>query len=234
MSRSISIIINLLKMVTPILLAFGLVITFCLKIDRLKNIILPFYPRYELAEVGIKTLEDIRYPLTQPTKKPEVTKVGVLDITHQSWGVILDFLQSEIAFRKSNRNEPAQKQPTTNDNSSETSNETSSVAPQQVNWDRLKTIISKHRNVVKAGEKPLLPPYQLFAVIPNSSGPTPTQYEFLDFKEFRLDMKEMLVNELESYAILLSLIALFIEIFVLFFANKLLRFFSDSSHTATS
>jgi len=51
---------------------------------------------------GLKTLQDIKYPYVIVNQKFDI---GILSIDQPSWQVMLDFLQSDIAFRKSDRGE---------------------------------------------------------------------------------------------------------------------------------
>ena len=57
---------------------------------------------YLLAMDGLKTLQDIKYPYVIVNQKFDI---GILSIDQPSWQVMLDFLQSDIAFRKSDRGE---------------------------------------------------------------------------------------------------------------------------------
>lgn len=196
-------LVSLLRVIAPLMVVGGLLLMLCLKSDRFKNFVFPVYPRYKLAHAGITTLEDFRYTVKEAEGKE--TKVGVLDIDHDSWEVMLDFLQSEIAFRKSERNEPSAIEFISPDESSEAFKKDTSKSSLPINWNRIKTILAVRVGVIKAGSKPLSAPYRLVVIWPPPT--TRRVYEFLSFQEFRLDMNKMLVNELEYYAILASLAA---------------------------
>ena len=64
------------------------------------------------------------------------------------------------------------------------------------------------RNVFKVGNKPLTEPYRVFTTVPPSTTIKSRRiYDFLSFEEFNLDMKKMLVGELEFYSIILAIVA---------------------------
>lgn len=56
-----------------------------------------------------------------------------------------------------------------------------------------------------AGTKPLVAPYRLVVIWPPPT--TRRVYEFLSFQEFKLDIKKVLVEKIEYFATLMSIIA---------------------------
>jgi hypothetical protein len=67
--------------------------------------LLSICPRYQFAMDAWNRLQDMEYPV--PSDSPtHFTNIGVLPIDAPSWAVLLDFVQSETAIRKSERNQP--------------------------------------------------------------------------------------------------------------------------------
>jgi len=184
-------------------MTFGICLSLFPKNERLKNYYLPFYPRYNLAEAARRKLSDLRYKITD--EKGQEVKVAVLEIDDDSWEVMFDFLQSEIALRKSDRTKPGSIGVMLPGQSPKASKEDTSKTSVPINWDHVKTIFAVRLNVARIGPKPIFPPYRLTVTW---RGLTSVDvYKFLSFKEFRLDMNEMLAKELEYYGLLLTLCA---------------------------
>jgi len=202
--RILKIIVNFLMIISIIAIGVGLVLMLCLKNDHFKEFILPFYPIYDLSQNGIKTLENMRY--SAPSSKGKEVPVGVLDINNESWDVMLEFVQSEIAFLKSERNKPMN----IDIDSSDTSIKPSEKDPQQtdfpINWDRIKTISSARIGAMMVGDRPLTAPYRLFVIGPDKTSTKSQVYEFYSFEEFRLDMNKMIINKIEYLSTLMSII----------------------------
>ena len=210
--RSLRIILYFFITISSIAVGAGLLITLCLKSDNLKSSILPFHPDYTLGQSGIDILENMQF--SQEIDTGKVIHVGVLDIDSDSWPIMIDFLQSEIAFLKSERNNPN----SIDSNLSSASQESSEPDKQKplvpINWDRIKTVYSTRVGVMKAGEKPITPPYRLFVSWPKRTNRG--VYDFYSFKEFRSDMDKMLANKVEYFAILISIIGFFTGLFSAF------------------
>jgi hypothetical protein len=174
---------------------------------RLAGYILPLYPPYESAQEAVKILEDRKYSV--PKDGGATISVGVLEIDHPSWPVMLDFLQSEIAIRKSERNEPEPpmfKPPA----SAEAPEPPKPIELPPIDFRRIKIIFSMEVPTIKAGSKPLSPPYKLVVLFP----PTAARrvYEFLSFHEFWLNIRQMLVLEVRFASILVSGCSLLISV----------------------
>jgi len=189
--------------VLPIIAAFftvaGLLLNASTYELRLTQHALPLYPRYQLAQEALAVLEDRRYPAAGEDGKEIM--IGVLDIDHPSWTVLRDFLESEIAIRKSERSEPgpAMFTPPTLQGASE---HPSPIALPSIDFDRIKTIVAAEVATVRVGPKPLTPPYRLIVLWPHAV--SRRVYEFLSFQEFRLDLRQMLILELRFVSIVAS------------------------------
>ncbi len=120
--------INGLTILTYILTLIGLLLAAGLKKDSISSKILPHYSRYNLAIKAIKIFEDEPQAMKrgdEPIKGANTGKIimaTVLDIDHPSWPVMLDFMKSDIAFRKSDRNEPTEENLSTSGQLSDNSN----------------------------------------------------------------------------------------------------------------
>lgn len=186
---------------------FGLVLGAGIKNDRIADVALSLYPRYELAVRGFEILQDAKYPL--PMSEGGASRnVGVLEITHPSWSVLLDFLKSEVAVRKSERNEPLPVASLAEKDGKAAAPKDSPPPP--INFDRVKTIIALRMDVISAGSKPLAPPFSLNVLWPVPVGRR--VYEFLSFEEFRLDLRATMLAEVESVALWIAVIAFLAEL----------------------
>jgi hypothetical protein len=211
--------LSFLSIVAAFLTGLGLIVAAAMTNDNLATKLLPFYPRYSLAMQGFAILQDIKYPALSgkdSNGKPQFTNIAVLSVDDPAWAVMLDFIRSETAIRKSERNQPAP--PTTQIQSPAPANppvETppqppaqSSMTPQMlppIDFQRIKTIASFRADVMTAGSKPLVPPYNLVVLWPPPI--TRTVYEFLSFEEFRLDLRRMMLDEIQGLALWASVIA---------------------------
>lgn len=199
--------LTILIVMASILTICSLLLAMELKTEGASSWILAHYSRYNLAMAGIKTLETNPQPymtVNGPLKNEQgdVIKGTVLGIDDPSWNVMFDFMRSEIAFRKSDRNYQF-------DDKQNNPNKKSSNVPDrnknEINWDRIKTIFVLYlTNVAKVGNKPLAAPYRAIVFWPGLKGHS--VYNFLSFEEFRLDVKKMLSDELEYYSYMLALI----------------------------
>lgn len=183
----------------------GLVLSAALKDTKLTDGILPYYPRYNLARAAVQILEDLKYPTSlRPGEEDKGEKIAVLDIDHPAWPVMLDFLKSEIAIRKSERSEPSQPTPSGTSSSGQAAQNLPSLP--EINFDRVKTIFTVRGPVISAGTKPLTPPFSLVVIWPPPHGRR--VYEFATFQEFGFDLRHMIVGEVESFALWLAVVAL--------------------------
>lgn len=184
----------------------GLITSALLKTDGAADKLLAWNPRYSLAERGLHTLETFKYPLQ--TAPNAIEQVGVLAITDPSWDVIRDFMKSETAIRKSERNLPSYSP----EAPVGTPPDTKPMAPPQhsteINFDRVKTVIALRVDLARAGDQPLAPPYRLIVVTPPwRPGDFRTPYEFLSFAEFRLDLRHMILDEMEEWTLWLAVVS---------------------------
>lgn len=205
-----------------------------IKTNSLSDRFLLYYPRYQLALAGFETLRKLNQPTLDAGKE---IQVGVLSITDASWPILVQFLQSETATRKSGRGDPSFNQwvPPSPPAPTSTSSPSSStaVAPKSgvapatspplapsppqgpinipgVDYARIKTIVCVKLDVLMAGNKPLVPPYHLVVF-----WPVPIArhvYEFLSFDEFLADLKKVMLDEIEAASLWLSVVALAITI----------------------
>jgi hypothetical protein len=227
--------LRILTATTLTLTVLGALVAVGLRNDNVASQLLSIYPRYFLAMEGFTVFQKMedRILQTDPQSGKETfTNIGVISIDEPQWPVFWDFIQSETAIRKSERNEPippeplGSAQPTTSrlttPPSSSSQGETvpdgsgapkaavtpapQSVAQNQIspaafpiNFQRIKTILSVKSPVISAGTKPLTPPYTLLVLWPGNS---PRRvYEFLSLEEFRLDLRRMMLNEIEEYTL---------------------------------
>jgi hypothetical protein len=211
--------LTVLSVFAALLTGLGLITAAAVRNDNLAAKILPFYPRYLLAMDGFHTLQDMKYPAQNgkdANGNPQFINVAVLSIDDPPWSVMLDFIQSETAVRKSERNEPAPQQSPLQSSAPaaapvETPSQPSSQpqAPPQalptINFGRIKTITAFRNDVMSAGPKPLVPPYNLVVLWP----PTIPRrvYEFLSFEEFRLDLRRMILDEIQESVLWMSVVA---------------------------
>lgn len=175
--------------------------------SRMAEYILPLYPPYQVAQQGLKALEDRKHT-AQGAGGVDIS-VGVLDIDHPAWTVILDFVQSEIAIRKSERNEPgpAMFTPKAPPGASEAPKP---IKLPEIDFQRIKTITSVELpSSIKAGTKSLVPPYRLVVFFPHAVARR--VYEFLSFREFWLDLRQMLVTEVRFISILVAACSLLLS-----------------------
>ncbi len=211
-------IIKTLTVLATVIILFGLMLAACLKIESVSSIILPLYPRYNLALEGIKILQADPQPIKRENEiyiNPKTNKpimVTILGIDNPSWSVILDFIKSEIAFRKSDRNQPVEEILNIEDQSDDNQNVTHKSKLSEINYNRIKTIfVVRVRDVMKVGGKPLTEPYRALIFEP-SQKKLRRVYDFLSFEEFKFDIKKMLVGELELYSYVLAIIAVLCNI----------------------
>jgi hypothetical protein len=206
--------------------SIGLIMAAALKTNSLSDILLSYNPRYSRAMDGFRTLQDLKYPLQIGTNP---FQVSILSVDEPAWGVLLNFVRSETAIRKSERNEPSNlpslPSPTSTPSSPPATGSTSpppapppatETTPAQINFDRIKTIIGLQRPVATAGPKPLIPPYILGVFWQNSPGQQydlHSVYEFLSFEEFRLDLKHMILDEMEGWSLWIAFIAFLVGLF---------------------
>ena len=210
-----------LTILTYVLTLCGLLLTAGLKLDSVSSKILPYYPRYKLAMKAIEIFADDPQPLMKDGeifngKDGKPIYITVLGIDHPSWPVILDFMKSEIAIRKSDINDPVKEKVNVVEIPQDNQSATDEVILSKINYDRIKTIfVIRVHNVIKAGNKPITEPYRVFTMVPPSTiAKFRRIYDFLSFEEFKLDIKKMLVGELEFYSIILAIVAVLGAIFL--------------------
>jgi len=211
-------IVKILPVLTTAIILLGLLLAACLKIEWIASRTLSLYPRYSLALECIKVFESNPQVIK---KENEIVPIEgtdqeimatVLGIDHPSWPVMLDFIKSEIAFRKSDRNQTIEEAVSIDGKLDDNENATKKKTLIKINYDRIKTIVViRVRNVPTIGGKPMTAPYR--AVVKNpSQKELRIVYEFLSFEEFKLDLKKMLVGELEFYSIVFAIIAVICKI----------------------
>ena len=226
-------IFKIVTVLTTVIALFGLILAACLKIETTASRILPYYPRYDLALEGINILEDSPQVIK---KEDEIIKDGnndreimatALSIDHPSWTVMLDFLKSDIAFRKSDRNQTIEETLSIENHSDANENDTNKKRLTKINYDRIKTIIVlRVRDVPKIGNKPLTEPFRAVVIEP-SQMEMRRVYDFSSFEEFRLDLKEMLVGELEFYSLVFAIVAILCKL-PLYFIRKHFKAYLNS------
>lgn len=168
----------------------GVLFDIGLRYTAASDVLLSYYPRYTLAMRGFHILEEMKYPFLNGPTKQQMT-VGVLPIEDRSWPIMVGFLRSDTAFLKSPRNDPPHPK-----------NQPSLPA---VNWERIKTIVSVKSDVPLAGDQPLMPPYSLDVLWPGNAGRV--MYEFRSWDEFRLDLRETMLQRLETTDLWITLTA---------------------------
>jgi len=218
-------IVKTLTVLAIVIVLFGLMLAACLKIEWVASRTLSLYPRYSLALEGIKIFEDNPQVVKKGNEimKGEGTDQGimatVLSIDHPSWSVMLDFIKSEIAFRKSDRNQTIEESLSRENHSDANENATNKKTLTKINYDRIKTmIVIRVTGVIKAGGKPITAQYRVLVFDPSQKG-SRLVYDFLSFEEFKFDIKKMLVGELEFYSIVSAIIAVLCDI-ALYFIRK--------------
>ncbi len=211
--------LSVLSVTAAFLTGLGLIVAAAITNDNLAAKLLPYYPRYLRAMHGFDTLQDMKYPAMSGrdlSGKPQFIDVAVLSIDDPGWHVLLDFIQSEIAIRKSERNAPAPPSPRIQSQAPtegpvEVSPQPSAQPPSPsqplppINFQRIKTIAAFRADVMSAGSKPLVPPYNLVVLWPPPIART--VYEFLSFEEFRLDLRRMILDEIQGLALWMSVVA---------------------------
>jgi hypothetical protein len=77
-----------------------------------------------------------------------------------------------------------------------------------IDFDRIKTITSIETPVVSAGSKALSPPYHLIVLWPGNVVNVARRVSaFLSFEEFRLDLRHMMLDEIEEMGLWLGGVA---------------------------
>lgn len=207
--------LSAVSLLAAFLTGVGLLTAASLKNDRLANTLLNHYPRHSLAMDGFRVLQGFSQTVREGDKD---VPVGVLSITDPPWPALLTFVQSETAIRKSERNEPGAVAPPPPAPSASSPavppapvpapNPTVQPVPPrlpEINYDRIKTIVSVRVDTISAGTKPLVPPYRLLVIWPP---PIPRRvYEFISFEEFRLDLRRVMIEEIEAWALWTSALA---------------------------
>ena len=226
-------IVKTLTVLATVIVLFGLMLAACLKIEGVASWTLSLYPRYSLAMEGIKVFEENPQIIKKENEiiKSEDTDQGimatVLSIDHPSWSVMLDFIKSDIAFRKSDRNQTIEESLSRKDQSDANENATHKKAPTKINYDRIKTIfVIWVTGVIKVGDKPITAQYRAMVFDP-SQRRNRIVYEFLFFEEFKSDLKKMLVGELELYSIVSAIIAVLCNI-ALYYIRKHFKAYLNS------
>jgi hypothetical protein len=204
-------LVKVLPALAAMATGFGILLGASTYEPHIGRYMLSIYPRYRLAQEGLAILQDRRYPLQSQDANDKSGKeilAGVIDIDDASWPVILEFVQSEIAIRKSERNEPVRALPglLTPEASTQEASPSESEPP-PIDFARIKSIAAVEVATTKVGSKPLVPPYRLIVRWPHSSLTPRYLYEFLSFQEFGLDLRQMLIVRLRYYAMLASGIA---------------------------
>jgi hypothetical protein len=196
--------VRVLPLLAGAFTAFGVFLGASTYEPRLTKYMLAHYPRYRAAQDGLVLLQDLKYSLKETSGKE--VPAAVVDIDHASWPAILEFVQSEIAIRKSERNESGA--PLSSLSTPEGSPERSTpVELPPIDFGRIKTIVAVEIQTPRVGPKPLAPPYRLIVLWPHSAPVARRVYEFLSFQEFALDLRQMFVLKLRYFGILASGIA---------------------------
>jgi hypothetical protein len=195
------------------LTGIGLLLQVALKTKSFTDWVLLRWPSYLLAIDGIGTLKDFKNEISINNN---IVNIGILNIDQASWKVILDFVQSDIAFRKSARGEEPEyivrtpPPPSPESSATPAPHLTQSSAKDQavllpkINYERIKSIVSLRTSTnILVGDKAVVPPYRLAVLWPPNV--TRIVYEFVSFEEFRLDLRRMIIDQLEGYAKWLSL-----------------------------
>jgi hypothetical protein len=215
-------VLSALTLLAALLTFSGIVAALSTKNEILATKMLSVYPRNLLAMEAFRALQDMKYPIVSGPST--TTNIAVVSIDDPSWGVLIDFIRSEPAVRKSERTEalvpqpaaqvsppPPQAQAPPNDSLQAPSTQAPSAPqtptlPTAINFDRIKTISAiKNENIISAGPKALVPPYNLLVLWPANVGHR--VYEFLSFEEFRLDLRHMMLDEIGEWGLWLSAFA---------------------------
>jgi hypothetical protein len=227
--RALRFTVTVLPVLAGFFTAFGILLSASTYEPRLAKHMLALCPRHRLAQEALALLENLQ-DMVKDRNGKEV-RVSVLGIDHPSWGIMLDFVQSEIAIRKSERNEPAPASFSSPAGAGSPENSPPAELP-PIDFDKIKTIVAAEFETPKAGSKPLTPPYRLLVFWP----PTIARrvYEFLSFQEFALDLRQMLVLELRFGAIVASGIAFVTTVVLSLLRRGLTRFAPGVLATAPS
>lgn len=211
-------IVKILRVLTTIIILFGLMLAASLKIEKVASKTLSLYPRYSLALEGIEVLKNDPQFIKKDDEiiKSEDSDQGVMTtalcIDHPSWPVMLDFINSEIAFLKSDRNQAIEGVLGTENQSDDNEDATNKKMLTEINYDRIKSIfVIRVTGVLKVGNKPITATHRT-QVFDESQKANLMVYDFLSFEEFKFDIRKMLVNELELFSILLAIIAVLCNI----------------------
>lgn len=92
-----------LSVMAVCLTAIGLLAAAAVKSEPFDEMLLSYYPRYAAAIDDVRTLQEFKNSAREADKD---VPVGVVSITDPAWPVLLAFIQSEVAIRKSARSEP--------------------------------------------------------------------------------------------------------------------------------
>jgi hypothetical protein len=208
-SRLVKIALSVLTLLPPFLTGAGLLLAAAVKTDTLADFILTHDPRYSVAMRGLDTLQDMKYSFPPPENS---IKAGIISIDDPEWGVMLAFIESETAIRKSERNEPsapnAMAAPPTSQNSAAPAPPVPAAnSLPDINFDRIKTIVSFRMDIATIGPTPIVPPYRLMVFWPNQPAIGRRVYEFMSFREFRLDLRHFLLDEIEGWSLWMAVIS---------------------------
>ncbi len=190
--KLVSLTLLVLSILAGLLTTVGVLLDSGLKIDSVSATILARYPRYTLAMKGLRTLQDMKYPTLEdvipPDEKQQEEKrtenVGLLTVNDPGFSVLVGFLQSDIATRSSERDDPP------------SNRVPARKALPDIPFQRVKVIMSTGRVVVRAGGRPLSPPLMLCVIWPESPPVARNMYYFLDWDEFSSDIQQMCIHEL--------------------------------------
>jgi hypothetical protein len=202
----------------------GLVLAVGVKNERMADGLLALYPRCRTVMDGFAVLEDMKYPLKVDEGAPR--NASVLEITHTSWPIFLEFLKSETAIRKSERSDSIAAKPA----------QDKQQALPPIDFDKVKTIFVFRNDVISAGPKALVPPFALHVLWPVGP-PMPIArraYEFVTFEELRMDLRKMMLDEIEAIGLWMALAAFLTEWPVALAKRWLLRRTVRRAATATT
>jgi len=203
MMRIAKVGVYLFVVVSGLIGLIGVCLSVAMKEKSVADFILSEYPRYKHALAGYSSLRNMTTQI--PDSGQGVINIGIISIGDDGFSEILDFLQSEVAIRKSDRNEagsfsyPDKVQPGS-------SSQLSRVQP--LNFYRIKTVVSTYQPIMSAGSKQIVPPYRLIVIFPFDPAVVRRIYEFLSFEEFSLDLRSMFVGEIETWSAWCGFIAL--------------------------
>ncbi|MBL9190524.1 MAG: hypothetical protein JNK23_23805 [Opitutaceae bacterium] len=184
----------LLKRSGAVFAGVAALMTAGLKWDTTANLMLGLRPSYNRALVGVRALSNPELPfkvLNDGAKEPIEIKVAALPITDPGFSPLITFLDSDVARQKWTQNERLERKIAGPDS------DESKFIP-QVNFMRVKTIISFEVGGTRAGTIFLTPPYKLGVFYPEDR--LRGLYEFLSFEELRLDLRKFHKEHLENIA----------------------------------